>query len=151
VDLTTSTVIFLGWIEPWVNKNKEGNVMKETISTKNAPAAVGPYSQAIKHGNLLFISGQIPLDPKTGNLVEGDIEVQTRMVLENIKAVLEAGGMTSRNVLKCTCFLKSMEEFERFNSVYKTYFDESPPARECVEVSRLPKDVSVEVSAICGS
>jgi 2-iminobutanoate/2-iminopropanoate deaminase len=125
--------------------------MKETISTKNAPAAVGPYSQAIKHGNLLFISGQIPLDPKTGNLVEGDIEVQTRMVLENIKAVLEAGGMTARNVLKCTCFLKSMEDFEKFNSVYKTYFDESPPARECVEVSRLPKDVSVEVSAICGS
>ena len=125
--------------------------MKETISTKNAPAAVGPYSQAIKHGNLLFISGQIPLDPKTGNLVEGDIEVQTRMVLENIKAILEAGGMTAHNVLKCTCFLKSMEDFEKFNSVYKTYFEESPPARECVEVSRLPKDVSVEVSAICGS
>jgi 2-iminobutanoate/2-iminopropanoate deaminase len=130
---------------------KEDALMKETISTKNAPAAVGPYSQAIKHGNLLFISGQIPLDPKTGNLVEGDIEVQTRMVLENIKAILEASEMTVENILKCTCFLKDMGDFERFNSVYKTYFEDSPPARECVEVSRLPKDVSVEVSAICGS
>jgi 2-iminobutanoate/2-iminopropanoate deaminase len=125
--------------------------MKETISTKNAPAAVGPYSQAIKYGNLLFISGQIPLDPKTGTLVGGDIEVQTRMVLENIKAVLEASGMTVENILKCTCFLKDMGDFERFNAVYNTYFAENPPARECVEVARLPKDVSVEVSAICGS
>ncbi|UCF85954.1 MAG: RidA family protein [Desulfobacteraceae bacterium] len=125
--------------------------MKEIISTKNAPAAVGPYSQAIKYGTLLFISGQIPLDPKTGSLVEGDIEVQTRIVIENLKAILEASGMTFENVLKCTCFLKDMGDFEMFNSVYKTYFGESLPARECVEVSRLPKDVSVEISAICGS
>jgi 2-iminobutanoate/2-iminopropanoate deaminase len=142
--------IFVGWVGFWINKNKEGDLMKEAISTKNAPAAVGPYSQAIKHGNLLFISGQIALDPKTGSLVEGDIEVQTRRVIQNIKSILEAGGMTTHNVLKCTCFLKNMEDFERFNSVYKTYFEESPPARECVEVSRLPKDASVEVSAICG-
>ena len=125
--------------------------MKEIISTKNAPTAVGPYSQAIRYGNLLFISGQIPLDPKTGDLVEGDIKVQTRIVIENLKAILEASGMTVENVLKCTCFLKDMGDFERFNSVYKTYFGESLPARECVEVSRLPKDVSVEISAICGS
>jgi len=151
VDLAASQVVFVGWVELSINKNKEGNRMKETISTKNAPAAVGPYSQAIKHGNLLFISGQIALNPKTGSLVEGDIEVQTRRVMQNIKAILEAGGMTTHNVLKCTCFLKSMEDFERFNSVYQTYFEESPPARECVEVARLPKDVSVEVSAICGS
>jgi 2-iminobutanoate/2-iminopropanoate deaminase len=150
VDLAVSQVIVVGWVEPWVNKNKEGNLMKKIISTKSAPAAVGPYSQAIKHGDLLFISGQIALDPKTGSLVEGDIEVQTRMVMQNIKAILEADGMTIHNVLKCTCFLKNMEDFERFNSVYKTYFEEGPPARECVEVSRLPKDVSVEVSAICG-
>ena len=125
--------------------------MKEIISTKNAPPAVGPYSQAIKYGNLLFISGQIPLDPNTGSLVEGDIEVQTRVVIENMKAILEASGMAVENVLKCTCFLKDMGDFEIFNSVYKTYFGESLPARECVEVSRLPKDVSVEISAICGS
>jgi 2-iminobutanoate/2-iminopropanoate deaminase len=112
---------------------------------------VGPYSQAIKYGNFLFISGQIPLDPKTGDLVEGDIEVQTRMVLQNLKAILEASEMTVENVLKCTCFLNDMGDFEMFNSVYKTYFGESLPARECVEVSRLPKDVSVEISAICGS
>ena len=125
--------------------------MKETISAKNAPPAVGPYSQAIKYGSLLFISGQISLDPKTGDLVEGGIDVQTRIVIENLKAILEASGMTVENVLKCTCFLKDMGDFEIFNSVYKTYFGESLPARECVEVSRLPKDVSVEISAICGS
>ena len=124
--------------------------MREVISTRNAPEAVGPYSQAIKYGDLVFISGQIPLDPETGKIVEGDIEVQTRRVLENIKAVLEAGGLTLENVLKCSCFLKDMGDFTRFNAVYDTYFGGVLPARECVEVARLPKDVSVEISAICG-
>ena len=125
--------------------------MREIVSTTDAPAAVGPYSQAIRYGNLVFISGQIPMDPKTGRVVEGDIEVQSGRVLENLKAILEASGMTVQNVLKCTCFLKDMGDFERFNGVYNSYFAESLPARECVEVSRLPKDVSVEISAICGT
>jgi len=125
--------------------------MREIVSTPEAPAAVGPYSQAIRYENLLFISGQIPIDPATGRVVDGDIEVQSRRVLENLTAILKASGMTVQHVLKCTCFLKDMGDFERFNGVYEAYFAESPPARECVEVSRLPKDVSVEISAICGA
>jgi len=124
--------------------------MKKIISTHNAPAAIGPYSQAIQYGNLLFVSGQIALDPKTAELIEGDIEVQTKQVLENLKAIIEEAGMTLNNVLKCSCFLKNMEDFIKFNSVYNSYFEESLPARETVEVGRLPKDVLVEVSAICG-
>ena len=124
--------------------------MREIISTKNAPNVVGPYSQAIRYGNMLFVSGQIPIDPKTDEIVTGDIEAQTSMVLDNLKAIIEASGMALENVLKCTCFLKDMEDFTKFNSVYSSYFGEILPARECVEVSRLPKDVLVEVSAICG-
>ena len=124
--------------------------MKKIISTDHAPAAIGPYSQAIRYGNLLFVSGQIALDPETGELVEGDIEVQTKKVLENLKAIIEAAGMTLQNVLKCSCFLKDMEDFVKFNAVYNSYLAESLPARETVEVARLPKDVRVEVSAICG-
>ena len=124
--------------------------MKKIISTDKAPAAIGPYSQAVQFGNLLFVSGQIALDPQTGGLVEGDIEVQTRQVLENVKAIIEAAGLTLQNVLKCSCFLNNMENFAKFNAVYDSYFKESLPARETVEVARLPKDVLVEVSAICG-
>jgi len=124
--------------------------MKKIIATDNAPAAVGPYSQAVQFGDLLFVSGQIPLDPKSGDLVEGDIEVQTRQALENVKAIVESTGMTLKNVLKCSCFLNDMENFARFNSVYNSYFEDSLPARETVEVGRLPKDVLVEVSVICG-
>ena len=124
--------------------------MREIISTKNAPKAVGPYSQAIKYGDLVFVSGQITIDPKTDEIVTGDIEAQTSMALDNLKAIIEASGMGLENVLKCTCFLKDMEDFARFNSVYNSYFGDILPARECVEVSRLPKDVLVEVSAICG-
>ena len=124
--------------------------MREIISTKNAPKAVGPYSQGIKHGGLVFISGQISIDHKTDESVTGDIEAQTSMVLDNLRAIIEASGMGLENVLKCTCFLKDMEDFARFNSVYNSYFGDILPARECVEVSRLPKDVLVEVSAICG-
>ena len=125
--------------------------MKKIISTDKAPAAIGPYSQAVQFGNLLFVSGQIALDPKTGQLVEGGIETQTRQVLENLKAIIEGAGMTLQNVLKCSCFLNNMENFAKFNSVYDSYFKQSLPARETVEVARLPKDVLVEVSAICGS
>ena len=124
--------------------------MREIISTESAPAAIGPYSQAVRYDNLLFVSGQIPLDPESGEIVEGNIEVQTRKVLDNLKAILEAGGMELQHVLKCTCFLKNMEDFPAFNSVYSEYFLDILPARETVEVSRLPKDVLVEISAICG-
>jgi 2-iminobutanoate/2-iminopropanoate deaminase len=97
------------------------------------------------------VSGQIPLDPQSGEIVEGDIEAQTRQVMENLKAIIESTGMNLQNVLKCSCFLSSMDHFVKFNSVYDEYFNESLPARETVEVGRLPKDVLVEVSAICGA
>jgi 2-iminobutanoate/2-iminopropanoate deaminase len=124
--------------------------MREIITTKEAPAAVGPYSQAIRYGDLLFVSGQISLDPESGEIVGTEIEEQTEKVLENLKAVIEAGGMGLEQVLKCTCFLNNMENFAKFNSVYNSYFADVLPARETVEVSRLPKDVLVEISAICG-
>ena len=124
--------------------------MKKIIATDKAPAAVGPYSQAVQFGNLLFVSGQIALDPKSGEIVGGEIEAQTRQVLENVKAIVESTGMTLKNVLKCSCFLNDMDNFARFNSVYNSYFEDSLPARETVEVGRLPKDVLVEVSVICG-
>ncbi len=124
--------------------------MKKLISTDKAPAAIGPYSQAIQFSGLLFVSGQIAIDPKTGEFVEGGIEAQTEQVLENLKAIIEEAGMTLKNVLKCSCFLKNMEDFVTFNSVYDRYFGEIPPARETIEVARLPKDAMVEVSAICG-
>jgi 2-iminobutanoate/2-iminopropanoate deaminase len=124
--------------------------MREIISTDRAPAAIGPYSQAIRYGNLLFVSGQISLDPQSGEIVGEDIEVQTGRVLENLKAIIEASDMELKHVLKCTCFLKNMEDFTTFNSLYNEYFSDILPARETVEVSRLPKDVLVEISAICG-
>jgi 2-iminobutanoate/2-iminopropanoate deaminase len=124
--------------------------MREIIATERAPAAIGPYSQAVRYDNLLFVSGQISLDPESDEIVAGDIEVQTRRALDNLKAILEAGGMELQHVLKCTCFLQNMEDFSQFNSVYSDYFSDILPARETVEVSRLPKDVLVEISAICG-
>ena len=122
--------------------------MKKIIATDHAPAAIGPYSQATQYGNLLFVSGQIPIDPKTGDLVVGDIEVQAKQVLENLQAIIKAAGMTLQNVVKCSCFLKDMEDFVKFNAVYNSYFAESLPARETVEVGRLPKDARVEISAV---
>ena len=100
--------------------------MKKLISTDKAPAAIGPYSQAIQFSGLLFVSGQIAMDPKTGEFVEGGIEAQTEQVLENVKAIIEEAGMTLKNVLKCSCFLKNMEDFVTFNSVYERYFGETP-------------------------
>ncbi len=123
--------------------------MKAIISTKKAPAAIGPYSQAVRCGDLLFVSGQIPIDPETGTLVQGDIEKQARQVLNNLKAIIEAAGFTLKDVVKCSCFLADMEDFPRFNSVYGTYFGDAPPARETLEVSRIPKDARLEISAVC--
>lgn len=123
--------------------------MRKTIATPNAPQAIGPYSQAIQHGDFLFVSGQIAIDPSTGDVVTGDIEAQTDRVLKNITAIIEAAGMSLLNVVKCTCFLRDMNDFMKFNAIYENYFGDILPARETVEVSRLPKDVMVEVSAIC--
>jgi len=124
--------------------------MKKKISTDQAPQAIGPYSQAIQFGNLLFVSGQVPLDPQTGNLVAGDIEAQTKQVMENLNAIVTAAGMTLADALKATCFLKNMGDFAKFNGIYAGFFGDTPPARETVEVARLPRDVLVEVSLICG-
>ena len=121
---------------------------KEVIISKNSPAAIGPYSPALKVGNLIFASGQLPIDPKTGEMIEGNIEAKTRMVLENLKAVLEPYSIGLDNVVKTTIFLKNMNNFARVNKVYGEYFKEKFPARSCVEVSRLPKDAEIEIEAI---
>jgi len=121
---------------------------KEIILSKKSPATIGPYSPALKVGNLIFASGQIPIDPKTGEMKEGEIESKTRMVLENLKAVLEPYSIGLENVVKTTVFLKDMNNFARVNKVYGEYFKEKFPARSCVEVSRLPRDAEIEIEAI---
>jgi len=121
---------------------------KKVIQTEKAPKAIGPYSQAIQAGNLLFLSGQIPLDPASGGLVKGDIGEQTRRVLENLKGVLESQGLGMEDVVKVTIFLKDMGNFNQVNEVYATYFPSSPPARSTVEVARLPRDAGIEIEAI---
>ena len=122
---------------------------KKQIKTDKAPAAVGPYSQAIQTGNLLFISGQIPIDvSKNGEIFKGDIKVQTKIVMENIKALLQSQKLTLKNIVKVTIFLTDMKDFAAVNEVYGSYFSEVPPARACVAVSELPKGVNVEIEAI---
>ena len=120
----------------------------EVIHTNNAPAALGPYSQAIKAGNLLFLSGQVPLDPETMTVVEGGIKEQATRSLTNIKNVLAEAGADFSNVVKTTVFIKDMNEFNDLNEVYAEFFGENKPARSCVEVARLPKDVKVEIKLI---
>lgn len=122
--------------------------MMEMLNTDKAPAAIGPYSQAVRVDNLLFISGQVPLDPNTMDIVPGTIKDQTSRVIENLKAILEEAGLTLNNVVKTTVFIKDMNDFANINEVYASYFTENKPARACVEVSRLPKDVGVEIEAI---
>ena len=122
--------------------------MKEIISTAQAPAAIGPYSQAVAWNGLLFLSGQIPLDPATGAIVEGGVEEQTVRVLENLGAVLTAGGASYSTVLKTTIFVKDLADFAKVNEIYSRYFQSAPPARATVEVARLPRDVKVEIEAI---
>ena len=122
--------------------------MKEIISTDKAPAAIGPYSQAVKVGNLLFTSGMIPIDPATNTLVEGGIEVQAERALENVKALLEASGTSLDKVINTVVFIKNMDDFAKVNEIYAKYFTENFPARSCVEVARLPKDVLIEMEAI---
>lgn len=122
--------------------------MLKKIHTDRAPAAIGPYSQAIRHGNMIFTAGQIPLDPRTGEIVGNDITAQTRQVLENLAAVLEAAGAGFAQVVKTTCFLHDMNDFAAFNEVYQDYLGNAAPARSCVAVDRLPKDVLVEIEAL---
>ena len=121
---------------------------KKIIKTHKAPQAIGPYSQAVKSGNFIFASGQIPLDPVSGNMAEADIKKQTERVMENIKGLLESENLTMANIIKTTCFLTDMANFAAFNEVYATYFPENPPARSTVAIKALPKDALVEVEII---
>jgi 2-iminobutanoate/2-iminopropanoate deaminase len=122
--------------------------MKKIISTSEAPGAIGPYSQAVRSGSFLFCSGQIPLDPKSGQIVSGDIAAQTRRVLDNIAAILKAEGLTFDHVVKTTIFLTDLADFQTVNEIYASYFNQTPPARSTVQVPALPKGARVEIEAI---
>jgi len=122
--------------------------MKQAVSSPDAPKAIGPYSQAVRVGQLLFLSGQVPLDPATGEIVSGDIAAQTRRVFENLAAVLRAGGRSLNDVVRTTVFLADMNDFAEVNKVYGSYFSEPYPARATVQVARLPKDARVEIDVI---
>jgi 2-iminobutanoate/2-iminopropanoate deaminase len=121
---------------------------KQIIQSAQAAAPIGPYSQAVKHGNTLYVSGQIALDPVSGQLVNGTIQEETHQVMKSLKAILAAAGMDFSHVVKCSIFVKDLGNFAAINEVYGSYFPSHPPARETVEVSRLPKDVQVEISCI---
>jgi 2-iminobutanoate/2-iminopropanoate deaminase len=121
---------------------------REIIATDDAPKAIGPYSQAVKAGGMVFISGQIPIDPKTGLVVQSDIKTQTKLVMENAKAIIASAGCAMSDIVKATIYLKNMSDFAAVNEVYGGYFPVDPPARATVEVSRLPKDVAVEIDFI---
>ena len=118
------------------------------VATTHAPEAVGPYSQAVRAGNMLFLSGQIPLDPATGALVQGGFEAETRRVLNNLRAVVEAAGGTMASVVKTTVFMTDLSQFQTMNSIYAEYFGAAPPARSTIQVAALPKGVSIEIEAI---
>ena len=122
--------------------------MKKIIQIPGAPAPIGPYSQAVLHNNVLYVSGQIPLNPMNGNLEVESVEAATNRVLLNIKSLVEEAGMTLANVVKCSIFLKNMDDFSVVNTVYASYFSENPPARETVQVAKLPLDVPIEISCI---
>ena len=122
--------------------------MKKIIHTSNAPAAIGPYSQAVEANGMLFISGQVPIDPKTGKVVEGDITIQTEQVMQNINAILEEAGYSFKDVIKSTCLLSDMANFAAMNAVYGTYYSENPPARAAFAVKDLPLNVLVEIETI---
>jgi 2-iminobutanoate/2-iminopropanoate deaminase len=125
----------------------EVNMPREIIKSNNAPEAIGPYSQAVKSGNLIFVSGQVPVNPATGKIAD-DITAQTRQALDNLKAVLAAGGATLANVMKTTVFLKNLDDFAVMNDIYREYFPKDPPARSTIEVSRIPRGSSIEIEAI---
>lgn len=124
---------------------------KKIISTDKAPKAIGPYSQAVEVGDFLFLSGQIPIDPSTGEMVEGDFQAQTQRVMENLKAVLESRGLRIESVVKTTIFLTDMGKFSQVNEIYGSYFTENPPARSTIQVGGLPKGAAIEVEAIAST
>ncbi len=121
---------------------------KAVITTEKAPAAIGPYSQAIRMGNMVFLSGQIPLHPVTGEMVKGDIKAQTRQVLENVKCILEAAGSSLDQVAKTTIFMKDLNDYAAVNAVYQEFFPNKPPARAAIQAARLPRDAGVEIETI---
>ncbi|PIQ47849.1 MAG: reactive intermediate/imine deaminase [Cytophagales bacterium CG12_big_fil_rev_8_21_14_0_65_40_12] len=121
---------------------------KTIVMSKDAPAPIGPYSQAVKAGNTLYISGQIPFDQITGEMINENITEETHQVMKNIEAILSSAGMSFENIVKCSIFIKDMNQFSAINEAYGVYFKSNPPARETVEVARLPKDVNVEISCI---
>lgn len=121
----------------------------EFINTASAPAAIGPYSQAVKTNNMLFVSGQIPIDPETNELFNGDIEAKTALVLNNLKNIVSYAGFSTTDVVKVTIFISDMNNFAKINSVYAAFFGNHKPARAVVEVARLPKDVDIELEAVC--
>ncbi len=125
-------------------------MQKDIISTSKAPQAIGPYSQAVRFDNFLFISGQIPLEPESGEIVKGDIKAQTKQILENLKGILTAGGSSLDNVLRTTIFLTDLEDYADVNKMYTQFFAKSMPARSTVQVSRLPMEVRIEIDAIAG-
>ena len=124
---------------------------KDMISTSKAPAALGPYSQAVRWGDLIFVSGQIPIDPATSQVVGDDVAAQTERVLKNLAAILEAAGASLGQVLKTTVYLRDLNDFGKMNEVYARFFSEQPPARATVQVARLPRDVSVEIEAVAAA
>ncbi len=122
--------------------------MKNIISTPDAPKAIGPYSQAVENNGIIFVSGQLPIDPKTGQMVEPDIKKQTKQALENIKNILQAAGYSLQDVVKCTVYMKDLNHFADMNQVYAQFFNQNPPARAAFQVARLPKDSLIEIEAI---
>jgi 2-iminobutanoate/2-iminopropanoate deaminase len=122
--------------------------VRQAVATDKAPQAIGPYSQGIRSGNLLFVSGQVPIDPATGNIIDGDIKTQTDRVMRNLTAILEAAGGSMDNVLRCTVYLADMNDFAAMNEVYGSYFSQPAPARSTIQAVRLPKDARVEIDVI---
>lgn len=141
-------VVFLMILFISCDSDDAGHFTKQVIKSPDAPAAIGPYSQAIKAGNTLYCSGQIAIDPKTGELVTESIEVETKQVLDNLGAVLKEAGMSYSDVVRATVYMTDMENYKRINAVYGQYFTENPPARVAVQVANLPKYVNVEISCI---
>jgi 2-iminobutanoate/2-iminopropanoate deaminase len=125
--------------------------MKKIISTTDAPAAVGPYSQAVRVGSTIYCAGQIPLDPKSGQIVSGGVDVQTRRVMDNVTAVLKAEGLTMENIVKTTIFLMDLNDFQTMNEIYGSYFKQAPPARSTVQVAGLPKGARIEIEVIAAT
>jgi 2-iminobutanoate/2-iminopropanoate deaminase len=143
--LTTGVLAFLVM---GCHMNQEGSMEREVVKSPDAPAAIGPYSQAIKVGNTLYCSGQIPIDPATGELVNESVEAETRQVLENLSAIVTEAGFAMSDIVRCTVYMSDMEDYAKINKIYSEYFQADPPARVAVQVAALPKYVRVEISGI---